>query len=87
MSVSKGRYVAKFCRPNKSYTGRPVPMSGRGVDTALWLVSIHRRHSQRTLIQVESRNIGVFADFEQAKAWAISRLNELVAQEQDNAGI
>jgi len=86
MSISRGRYVVKFCRPNESYTGRPIPESGRCNTTSFWMVAVHSR-TRGSLIQIPGPSFGVFADFEQAKTWAIQRLNELVAQEQDNAGI
>ncbi len=80
MSISKGRYVACFKKPCHSWYGRYYGKCKLGSLT--WSIIVYagsgRRRAAVAVCWVD--NIATFAE---AKLWAVARLNELVAQEQE----
>lgn len=70
MSISRGRYVATFCRPGEKFTGEKTKFrdnSWVGLDYVDILPVAYR-----------------FPTFEEAKAWAIQRLNELIRSDNEH---
>lgn len=77
MSISKGRFVATFAKPGHDIYGR------RDKDIKhRWIVFINERQYLDLEVMDWNTSVREFPTFEQAKLWAVARLNELVAEEQ-----
>jgi len=83
MSMSKGRYVACVCPPGYQYFRRRGVWTRRPSGTIGYLIAIKYRCLGGSLATIKNAYKNTFED---AKLWAVARLNELVAEEQDNAG-
>lgn len=82
MSISKGRYFAMFAKPGHGFDGKKTSYK---IDC--WRVFMHRRSGFDLYLLEGSDAFESFPTFEQARVWAVDRLNELVEREQANAGI
>lgn len=75
MSISRGRFVATFCRPGCKFTGERCEFRDNN-----WIVFINIRDRSRVLLLSPGDIHPAFDRFEDAKAWAIARLDDLTRE-------
>lgn len=79
MSISRGRYVATFCRPGCDISGKKCERH----EPSKWIVYINTRNKFDIYYSGNTRDCRITSNFDEAKAWAVARLDELCRQDEE----